>query len=120
MCALKTAFTRAITTPRPPTLAFSPPGLKSRLSSVHMDIQALRREYASRSSDESAIARDPLEQFRIWFDEALRAEVFDVNAMALATVSDDGTPSARTVLLKDIDERGLVFFTHYNSPKGHD
>jgi pyridoxamine 5'-phosphate oxidase len=85
-----------------------------------MDIKALRREYASRSLDESAIAPDPIEQFRTWFDEALRSEILDANAMALATVSPDGAPSARTVLLKDIDDRGLVFFTHYNSPKGHD
>jgi pyridoxamine 5'-phosphate oxidase len=85
-----------------------------------MDIKALRREYASRSLDESATAPDPIQQFRIWFDEALRSEVLDANAMALATVAADGTPSARTVLLKEIDDRGLVFFTHYASPKGED
>lgn len=85
-----------------------------------MDIKALRREYASRALDESTIPSDPIQQFRTWFDDALRAEILDANAMALATVSGDGIPSARTVLLKDIDDRGLVFFTHYNSPKGHD
>jgi pyridoxamine 5'-phosphate oxidase len=85
-----------------------------------MDIKALRREYASRSLDESATAPDPIQQFRTWFDEALRSEVLDANAMALATVAADGTPSARTVLLKEIDDRGLVFFTHYTSPKGED
>ena len=85
-----------------------------------MDIKALRREYASRSLEESAIQPDPIQQFRTWFDEAVRSEILDANAMALATVSDEGLPSARTVLLKDIDDRGLVFFTHYNSPKGHD
>ena len=85
-----------------------------------MDIKALRREYASRSLDESATAPDPIQQFRTWFDEALRSEILDANAMALATVSADRTPSARTVLLKDIDDHGLVFFTHYTSPKGED
>ena len=85
-----------------------------------MDIKALRREYASRSLDESTIHADPLQQFRTWFDEAARSEILDVNAMALATVSEAGVPSQRTVLLKDIDERGLVFFTHYTSPKGQD
>ena len=85
-----------------------------------MDIKALRREYASRSLDESSIASDPLQQFRTWFSEAARSEILDVNAMALATVSAAGVPSVRTVLLKDIDARGLVFFTHYTSPKGQD
>ena len=85
-----------------------------------MDIKTLRREYASRSLDESTIQDDPLQQFRTWFDEAVRSEILDVNAMALATVSEAGVPSMRTVLLKDIDERGLVFFTHYTSPKGQD
>jgi pyridoxamine 5'-phosphate oxidase len=85
-----------------------------------MDLKALRREYASRSLDEATIQEDPLQQFRTWFDEAVRSEILDVNAMTLATVSSEGVPSARTVLLKDIDARGLVFFTHYTSPKGQD
>jgi pyridoxamine 5'-phosphate oxidase len=85
-----------------------------------VDIKALRREYASRSLDESSIQSDPLQQFRTWFDEAARSEILDVNAMTLATVSAEGMPSARTVLLKDIDARGLVFFTHFTSPKGQD
>jgi pyridoxamine 5'-phosphate oxidase len=85
-----------------------------------VDIKALRREYASRSLDESTIDTDPIRQFRTWFDEALRSEILDANAMALATISAEGVPSVRTVLLKDIDPRGLVFFTHYNSPKGND
>ena len=85
-----------------------------------MDIKALRREYASRALDEGSTLADPIQQFRAWFDEALRSEILDANAMALATVSAVGVPAVRTVLLKDIDARGLVFFTHYNSPKGRD
>jgi pyridoxamine 5'-phosphate oxidase len=85
-----------------------------------VDIKALRREYASRSLDDGTVQDEPLQQFRTWFDEALRSEILDANAMALATVSAAGVPSVRTVLLKDIDARGLVFFTHYNSPKGTD
>ena len=80
----------------------------------------LRREYASRSLDDGATDADPIAQFRIWFAEALVAQVADANAMSLATASASGEPSARTVLLKDIDERGFVFFTHYTSPKGAD
>ena len=80
----------------------------------------IRRDYASRALTEQDAAADPIEQFRAWFAEALRAELLDVNAMTLATVSPSGDPSARTVLLKDVDERGFVFFTNYDSAKGQD
>lgn len=80
----------------------------------------LRREYASRSLDDGATDADPIAQFRIWFAEAEAAQVADANAMTLATASASGEPSARIVLLKDMDERGFVFFTHYTSPKGGD
>src|SRR5688500_7706512 len=59
-------------------------------------------------------------QFRVWFDEALRSQVFDANAMSLATASTTGEPSARIVLLKGVDEQGFVFFTQYDSAKGRD
>lgn len=80
----------------------------------------LRREYASRSLDDRSADPDPFVQFRAWFDEALAAQIADANAMSLATASAAGEPSVRTVLLKDVDERGFVFFTHYTSPKGRD
>ena len=80
----------------------------------------LRREYASRSLDDAAAADDPIAQFRAWFDDALTAKVADANAMSLATSSASGEPSVRTVLLKDLDDHGFVFFTHYTSPKGRD
>jgi pyridoxamine 5'-phosphate oxidase len=83
-------------------------------------ISELRREYASRSLGEADTRPDALEQFRIWFDEALAAKVMDANAMSLATVSGAGEPSVRTVLLKDVDAQGFVFFTQYDSPKGRD
>jgi pyridoxamine 5'-phosphate oxidase len=83
-------------------------------------IRDLRREYSSRSLNEADMATDPLEQFQAWFQDAVNAQAVDVNAMSLATASASGEPSVRTVLLKDIDERGFVFFTHYTSPKGHD
>ncbi len=78
----------------------------------------LRREYASRALDESTVDADPVRQFRAWFDEGVRANLIDVNAMALATVTPEGDPAVRTVLLKDVDADGFVFFTHYESPKG--
>ena len=65
------------------------------------------------------LASDPLEQFQHWFDEA--SAVLDVpEAMALATATPDGAPSVRMVLLKDVDERGLVYYSHYTSRKGRE
>lgn len=83
-------------------------------------ISDIRREYASRSLSEADTDPNPITQFRAWFDEALRSEVFDVNAMSLATASTAGEPSARIVLLKGVDEEGFVFFTQYDSAKGRD
>ena len=80
----------------------------------------LRREYASRSLGEHDTDPDPLVQFRAWFDEALSAQVMDANAMSLATAGPTGEPSARIVLLKDVDATGFVFFTNYDSAKGRD
>jgi pyridoxamine 5'-phosphate oxidase len=80
----------------------------------------LRREYASRRLDEHAADADAITQFRTWFDEAVSANVIDVNAMSLATSTSAGEPSVRTVLLKDVDSRGFVFFTHYDSRKGRE
>jgi pyridoxamine 5'-phosphate oxidase len=62
--------------------------------------------------------RDPIEWFREWFAEAAAADPAYPNAMALATVGPDGAPTVRTVLLKDVDERGFTFFTNYESRKG--
>jgi pyridoxamine 5'-phosphate oxidase len=90
------------------------------MSDNPFSIKDLRREYASRALDELTADADPITQFRVWFGEALSAELLDANAMTLATVTADGMPAARTVLIKDIDDSGIVFFTHYNSPKGHD
>jgi pyridoxamine 5'-phosphate oxidase len=78
----------------------------------------LRRDYGSRTLDLEATDPDPIVQFRAWFDEVLAAQIIDPNAMSLATASAAGEPSVRTVLLKEVDEHGFVFFTHYTSPKG--
>ena len=83
-----------------------------------MSIADLRREYARARLDEASVGLDPLAEFGRWFDEALKAKVLEANAMTLATASEDGAPSARTVLLKGFDERGFVFFTDYRSQKG--
>jgi pyridoxamine 5'-phosphate oxidase len=80
----------------------------------------LRREYASRALVESDAFDDPLRQFALWFDEAVKASLLEANAMTLATASPHGEPSARIVLLKAFDERGFVFFTNYESAKGRE
>jgi pyridoxamine 5'-phosphate oxidase len=80
----------------------------------------LRREYARERLDESSVGPDPIAQFGHWFEEALKAEVMEPNAMSLATASADGAPSARVVLLKGYDERGFVFFTDYRSRKSEE
>jgi pyridoxamine 5'-phosphate oxidase len=85
-----------------------------------MSIADLRRDYRSHVLVESEAASDPLVQFRQWFHEAVRAELLEPNAMTLATVTPSGDPAARTVLLKDLDATGFVFFTNYDSAKGRD
>ena len=64
--------------------------------------------------------RDPIRQFKLWFDAALKAGLEDPNAMTLATAGRNGKPSARIVLLKGVDERGFVFYTNYESRKGRE
>jgi pyridoxamine 5'-phosphate oxidase len=78
----------------------------------------LRREYARTRLDEAKVSPDPITEFARWFEEAVKAEVQEPNAMTLATASPDGTPSARIVLLKGFDQHGFVFFTDYRSQKG--
>ncbi len=85
-----------------------------------MSFGDLRREYGSRTLIESDAHRDPIVQFRQWFEEAVRAELTEPNAMTLATVGAEGDPSARTVLLKGFDAGGFVFYTNHDSAKGRD
>lgn len=67
--------------------------------------------------DEKEIERDPIRQFQIWFDDAITAKLPMPDAMSLATVTPDGRPTARMVLLKQVDGDGFVFFTNYQSSK---
>lgn len=81
---------------------------------------ALRREYASEPLDERDVSPDPFTQFVAWFGQAERAGVREPNAMSLATVSGDGRPSVRIVLLKGVDAGGFAFFTDYRSRKARE
>lgn len=85
-----------------------------------MSLHDLRTDYRKASLSESQVDDDPIVQFQRWFAEALEAQVVEPNAMCLATATPDAYPSARTVLLKDVDERGFVFFTDYRSRKGQE
>ena len=85
-----------------------------------MNLSDLRRQYASRSLDRPDLQADPFAQFDLWMREAIETELLEPNAMALATVSSNGAPTVRTVLLKGFDERGLVFYTNYASAKARD
>ena len=82
------------------------------------NIADLRRTYALATLSERDVLPDPIAQFHRWFDDAVKAESLEPNAMSLATVGVGGQPSARIVLLKGADARGFVFFTDYRSRKG--
>lgn len=85
-----------------------------------MSIADIRTDYRLASLTEADVASDPIVQFGRWFDEAIAAEVLEPNAMCLATATPDAYPSARIVLLKEVDARGFVFYTDYRSRKGQE
>jgi pyridoxamine 5'-phosphate oxidase len=85
-----------------------------------MDIAERRRGLSRASLEVDTVARDPLDQFAKWFDDALNAALREPTAMALATIAADGRPAARMVLLKGFDARGFVFYTNYASRKGRE
>jgi len=82
-----------------------------------MILADIRKDYTLKSLEIQDVANDPLQQFRHWMEEAIQAEALEVNAMCLSTISKDGFPNSRIVLLKELDE-GFVFFTNYESSKG--
>jgi pyridoxamine 5'-phosphate oxidase len=85
-----------------------------------MNLASLRQEYMRAGLSESDADRDPMRQFERWFEDALRAKLPLPNAMTLATVSRDGAPAARVVLLKGVERGGFVFYTNYRSRKGRE
>lgn len=82
-----------------------------------LDIKNLRKEYRLKKLDVEDLNANPIVQFEAWFNEAHKAELIEANAMILATASASAKPSSRTVLLKGIDAKGLLFFTNYESRK---
>lgn len=85
-----------------------------------MSIADLRKDYSRMSLTETDLLDNPIEQFSIWFRQALSAEIPEANAMCLSTVAPDNRPSSRIVLIKNIDARGFTWFTNYDSRKGQD
>lgn len=85
-----------------------------------MNIADLRQEYMRAGLSEADAQRDPIRQFELWFQDALKAGVPLPNAMTLATVDAAGAPSARVVLLKGIEDGGFVFYTSYASRKARE
>ncbi|MEO6916037.1 MAG: pyridoxamine 5'-phosphate oxidase [Chitinophagaceae bacterium] len=83
-------------------------------------IADIRKDYKLRQLDERDLSSDPFSQFDSWWQEVLKAEITEPNAMTLCTASSDGVPSARIVLLKGISDGGFLFFTNYNSYKAKD
>ena len=84
-----------------------------------MDIGDYRREYTKGGLKREDLNKSPFELFEKWFIQAMDADIPDASAMTLATVSADGKPTQRTVLLKLFDEKGFIFFTNYSSQKSH-
>ena len=85
-----------------------------------MNIADLRKSYERAELSEDASQADPMRQFDQWFQEALKSELPEPNAMTVATVGSDLRPSTRVVLIKGYDERGIVWYTNYRSRKGQE
>tara|TARA_R110001599_G_scaffold1889_4_gene9690 strand:- start:112345 stop:112989 length:645 start_codon:yes stop_codon:yes gene_type:complete len=83
-------------------------------------IRKLREDYSLSTLDENDVHADPIEQFKIWLDESLKAMLPEPNAMTLSTVDSDQKPHSRIVLLKGIEKNGFIFYTNYKSDKGRD
>ena len=83
-----------------------------------MDLHNIRADYSKQELSEQECDASPLVQFERWLNEAVRAEVNEPTAMNVATVGEDGRPSSRMVLLKEVNAQGFVFFSNYLSRKG--
>ena len=91
-----------------------------RMTTIPTPLADLRKDYKLASLGKRDLAADPFTQFGQWMNDAIKAELPEPTAMNLATVGTNGRPSARIVLLKSFDENGFVFFTNYESRKGHE
>ncbi len=83
-----------------------------------MNLHDQRKTYDKSELLESKIQTDPFDQFKIWYADAKSSSIHEANAMVLATATADGHPSARIVLLKEVNDQGFIFYTNYLSRKG--
>lgn len=83
-------------------------------------LNAIRRDFAGKPLNEDSVNENPMEQYAIWFEEAVNAQLLDPYAMSISTVDFSGQPSTRIVYMRGIKEDGFVFYTNYNSSKGKD
>jgi pyridoxamine 5'-phosphate oxidase len=88
------------------------------LKDINKHIHSLRKDYVLHSLEEKNLSPSPVVQFHEWMDYAIQAGVPEANAVHLSTVSSEGRPSSRIVLLREFSEEGLVFYTNYQSRKG--
>ena len=83
-------------------------------------LHQMRQEYAAGSLNETNMPQNPMEEFNVWLDFAINSGLTEPNAMTVATATPDAKPSARVVLLKEVNDKGFVFFTNYMSRKGRE
>jgi len=86
--------------------------------SQEMNLHDQRTSYNKSELSEDIIQQDPFDQFMLWFKDVQQTSIREANAMTIATATSEGKPSARIVLLKEVNERGFVFYTNYDSRKG--
>lgn len=85
-----------------------------------MELDSIKLEYIQKELNIEDLNADPLQQLKTWMDQVLRAEITYPNAVHLTTLGLDGFPQSRVVLLKEIENEGLVFYTNYDSPKAQE
>jgi pyridoxamine 5'-phosphate oxidase len=83
-------------------------------------LNSLRHEFSTQRLDIDSVASNPIRQLELWIEDAVNAQILEPHAMSVSTVSKEGLPSSRIVYLREIHENGLVFYTNYNSRKGHE
>ncbi|MFH4415426.1 MAG: pyridoxamine 5'-phosphate oxidase [Neisseriaceae bacterium] len=99
-------------------MMYDPEGRFRREIEMKVDLHEVRQEYTKEKLSIAECQAHPLAQFKLWFQQALKSRVRECNAMNLATVDENKRPSARMVLLKEINDKGFIFFTNYKSRKG--
>ncbi len=83
-----------------------------------IDLSVIRTDYLQKTLNEDSVSQNPIIQFHLWLSEAINADINEPTAMILSTAGNNNRPSARVVLLKEVDESGFTFFTNYLSRKG--